>query len=260
MSDYSLKLSDVEITRYRMMAQAAFAAERDLWEAAGIRPGAKVADVGCGPGAISAVIAQVVAPGGQVWGVDRDPDALDIGRATDGSIRFERGDATASGLEPGGFDAVMMRHVLAHNGGREQAIVDHLATLVRPGGCVYLADVEASGLRIRPPIAGLEELDGSYRRFHEERRNDLSVGLRLAELLAAAGLETVEFRGRYDIIPIRPGMRPPPWAARAAMVEAGIVDQATVELWQAAFDAYDRAPHAATLFVPIFCAVGRRPA
>src|SRR3712207_7951330 len=34
------------------------------------------------------------------------------------------------------------------NGGREQAIVDHLASLVRPGGTVYLVDVDATALRV----------------------------------------------------------------------------------------------------------------
>lgn len=42
----------------------------------------------------------------------------------------------------------MLRHVLAHNGGQEQAIVGHLATLIRPGGSVYLADGDQSGFRI----------------------------------------------------------------------------------------------------------------
>jgi len=52
-SEYSLALSDAEIERYRLMARAAEQRERDLWAAAGAVPGARIADVGCGPGAIA---------------------------------------------------------------------------------------------------------------------------------------------------------------------------------------------------------------
>jgi 2-polyprenyl-3-methyl-5-hydroxy-6-metoxy-1,4-benzoquinol methylase len=53
MPDYALQLSEAEIARYQLMAETAERAERDLWIAAGAAPGARIADVGCGPGAIS---------------------------------------------------------------------------------------------------------------------------------------------------------------------------------------------------------------
>lgn len=73
---YALQVSDIEIARFRMMAEQARMAESALWEAAGIGPGATVADIGCGPGAMTAVLAQVVGPTGSVIGVDTDPNAL----------------------------------------------------------------------------------------------------------------------------------------------------------------------------------------
>lgn len=49
---YPLALSEPELERYRMMAEHARAEEADLWDTAGMVPGAAVADVGCGPGAM----------------------------------------------------------------------------------------------------------------------------------------------------------------------------------------------------------------
>ena len=49
---YSLALSNAEVARYQLMAERARATEADLWQRAGIVAGAKVADVGCGPGAL----------------------------------------------------------------------------------------------------------------------------------------------------------------------------------------------------------------
>jgi ubiquinone/menaquinone biosynthesis C-methylase UbiE len=51
-SGYVLTLSEDELRRYRFMADAARQIEQDLWQTAGITPGATVADVGCGPGAL----------------------------------------------------------------------------------------------------------------------------------------------------------------------------------------------------------------
>ena len=73
---YSLALSDLEVERYRFMAQIARAGEADLWERAGIVEGAAVADVGCGPGLVLIEMADVVGAGGSVAGIDRDPAAV----------------------------------------------------------------------------------------------------------------------------------------------------------------------------------------
>ena len=267
MSDYVLRLSDTEVARYRAMAQGAERDEREQWAAAGVTTGAVVADIGCGPGAVSAVLARLVGPTGTVHAVDRDPEALDLATAwarAEGlsNVVTTHGTATASGLQPGSVDVAMMRHVLAHNGGQEQAIVDHLATLVRPGGCVYLADIEATAGRIVPTGAGgvLADMTERYLSFHADLGNDLSVGLRLGELLTAAGLDVVTHQGRYHVQPARPGMRPPAWAAREQMLAAGAIDAGDIARWTAGFESLDRGELQLTMFIPTFTAFGRRPA
>jgi hypothetical protein len=75
---------------------------------------------------------------------------------------------------------------------------------------------------VRPPVSDLEELEARYREWHEQQGNDVSVGLRLGELLAGAGLEAVEHHGRYQILRPPPGLRSPGWAARDALVAAGL--------------------------------------
>ena len=266
MTGYALALSDAEVARYRFMAQRAAQQEAEQWAAAGVVTGAVVADVGCGPGAVSAVLAERVGPNGRVYAVDRDPSALSLASqaaeaAGLSNVLFSQGSADATGLEAGSIDVVMLRHVLAHNGGREQAIVDHLASLVRPGGAVYLVDIEATGLRWHPAdqAGSLAELDGAYQRFHAGLGNDLSVGLRLGELLERAGLERVDHRGQYSVIRPMPGLRPPSWAAREQMVAASIIDAGDIARWQIEFEQLDRGEKALTLFVPTFSAFARKP-
>jgi len=264
MSDYALKLSEVELARYQFMAESAAESEADLWAKAGVAEGAAVADIGCGPGAVSSVLARLVGPTGSVWAVDRDPDVVEAARVTASragveNVTFGVGGADESGIPPATVDLVMIRHVLAHNGSREQAIVDHAAGLVRPGGVVYLADIDYSAFRLRPADADVTDLNARYSQWHAQRGNDLSVGLRLGELLSAAGLVDVEHHGRYLIFPFRSGSRPPSWAALPALMEAGLATQEDVERWDAAFGRVDVQQPRPTQFVPQFYALGRRP-
>jgi ubiquinone/menaquinone biosynthesis C-methylase UbiE len=264
-AEYALTLSESEVMRYRFMAEGAFATEKDLWSAAGIAEGARMADVGCGPGAVSVLLGRLAGPVGEVWAVDNDAGALSLGEALAKeseltNVRFREADVAATGLEPGVADVVMMRHVLAHNGGREDEIVAHLATLIRPGGCVYLVDIEADAIRMRPDFPEFARLNAAYRELHARQGNDLSVGLRLGELLTAAGLETIEFTGRYQIVRPTAGIQSPAWAARDRLLSEGLATSEEVAEWGALFDRIQRQRIEITIFLPQFVAIGRRPA
>ena len=265
MSEYALRLSDDERARYRFMAEAARRSEAAVWSTAGITEGARVADVGCGPAAMSVVVAGIVGPTGHVWAVDGTEDTAQAARETveaagAANVTVSTGEATDTGLESGSVDVVMIRHVLAHNGPTEQAIVDHAAALVRPGGAVFLVDIDGAAMRMRPEDPDLVDLDLRYRQWHAERGNDLAVGLRLDELLTNAGLDLVAYEGRFEIVRLPPGVRPPAWAAREAMMAAGLAGEDDVARWDAALDRYGATTPPPKLFAPIFLAVGRRSA
>lgn len=264
MADYPLKLSDVELARYEMMAAKAVEAEAGLMAKAGVVAGATVADIGCGPGAMSVALARQVGPNGRVLAVDGAAEAVAMARAVAeragvANVVVEEGRAEATSVPPGSVDVVMIRHVLAHNGGREADIVGHAATLVRPGGCVYLIDIEYTAFRTRPADHDLDDLNERYRQWHERQGNDLSVGLRLSELLEGAGLETIEFGGRFDIMPAPKGFRPPSVAAKQALVDAGLATHDDLARWEAAFSRFDGLDPRPQVFAPLFCAIGRRP-
>ena len=263
MDGYALQVTEAEIARYQVMARRAQISEAELWAEAGIRPGARIADVGCGPAAALALMAQEAGSAGWVSGVDGDAGALSRARALladagvqNADVRLGRADAT--GLEAASFDTVVLRHVLAHNGGSEQRIVDHLATLVRPGGFVYLVDVDLSAMRTHPCSADLVELNERYVHFHSGRGNDPQVGLRLRELAIGAGLEVVHFRGWFDVTVAPVGMRPPSWAAREAMVASGVASTADVGRWATAFEALDAALERPLVFPAFFAVVAQR--
>jgi predicted O-methyltransferase YrrM len=264
LADYALKLSDTEFARYRFMAESASRMERDLWAASGVVAGAVVADIGCGPGAVSVVLAQAVGSAGHVLAVDREPDTVETARAVVARAGCDKvtvlvGEAHDTGIAPQSVDVVMIRHVLAHNSPLEEAIVAHAATLVRPGGSVYLAEGYAKASALHPPDPDVEDLADRYVEWHHQRGNDLTVGLRLAELLRTAGLEIVDYQGRYNIFTPPSGFRPPSWAARDALAAAGLATADDIERWRAALERLDAARQRPTAFVALFFAFGCRP-
>jgi ubiquinone/menaquinone biosynthesis C-methylase UbiE len=262
-SGYSLTLSEDELRRYRFMADAARQTEQDLWQVADIAPGATVADIGCGPGALFPAVMDAIGPGGRLIGVDENAKTVAAAQAMIDANAWPNatvqvGRAEATGLPDGSLDVAMVRHVLGHNGPTEQQIVNHLAALIRPGGHLYLVDVDASMFRIRPSDPDVESLDETYRAFHAARGNDLEVGLRLSRLLTAAGLEVAAYRGWIQVLVPTGEFRPPAWAAREAMKESGFASDADIARWDTALTALTADPP--TIFFPIFGAVGRRPA
>lgn len=251
-----MALSDDERRRIRVMAEWAHTEEAAAWTLAGVRPGATVADIGCGPGGVLRLLAREVGPKGRADGVDQDPAAVSAAAAEirdhpQASVRL--GEAGGTGLPKGGYDVVMSRHVLAHNGGREAAIVSHLARLARPGGAVYLVEMDHDALWQEPQDPELAELDERYSRHQERSGNDRKVGRRLGALLCAAGAEVELFRCGGPVLRVPPGARGSAWAARDAL-DATEHDLAR---WEAAFARLDAAPERPWAAVALCVAVGR---
>jgi FkbM family methyltransferase len=260
-TDYSLALSDSEIRRYTMMAERARSSEAQLWEAAGIVPGAVVADVGCGPAAMSLCMASVVGPSGRVIGIEPNAAALTIAqqlvaRAEVDNVEIRQGSATDSTLAPGSVDVAVMRLVLAHNQSAEQRMLNHLARLVRPGGFVYLVDVDGTAVRMLNADPEIADLHEKYVQYHNAQGNDLQVGLRLGHLIAGAGLTVVAHEGHYSILTPPPGVHPPSWAARDSMVAAEVATADDVARWEKALGRMDRSTARPTVFVSTFFAIG----
>jgi SAM-dependent methyltransferase len=289
---YSLALSEQERSRYRMMAAGAALNEAAEWTAAGIAAGARVADIGCGPGAVLRLLAERVGRDGAAIGVDANADAVAMAIAEVSDLpqaKVRIGRAQDADLDPDSFDVVMCRHVLAHNGGRETAIVAHLASLAAIGGSVYLVDIDATALRLTTSdlahLASLAAIGGSvylvdidatalrlttsdpdlyelqdrYQSFQRGRGNDLSVGLRLGDLLTDAGLDVERYACRSPVLSLQPGMRPPSWAARNEMVAEGFATNDDIQRWEDAFVRLDKTQRRPWLFPAAFVAIGRRP-
>jgi ubiquinone/menaquinone biosynthesis C-methylase UbiE len=260
---YALQLSEAERMRYREMAKRARAQEGERWEQYGIVPGSRVADIGCGPGAVLVLLAQLVAPGGSVVGVEPNPEARNAAieeiqaTGTDNATVIE-GEGTATMLEPESFDAVMIRHVLYHVGADAAAVLEHAASLLRVGGHLYVVDTDFTGTRLSVHDADFAEQAERFVDFHRTRGNNVDIGPRLGALVAATGLELLEHVGFLNAIPgpflVLGG---PIVAARREMLAAGVITEEDARRYDEAAARVASMPHA-ILFTAYYIAVGRK--
>jgi ubiquinone/menaquinone biosynthesis C-methylase UbiE len=109
---YLLGHDDVEIRRLLLQGRLYNDHTEHALRLAGLRPGMRVLDVGCGPGEVSFVAARLVGPTGTVLGVDAASDVVALARtrAADkglSAVTFQQ--ATIADLAVDGVDAVGCR-------------------------------------------------------------------------------------------------------------------------------------------------------
>ncbi|MEY4551503.1 MAG: hypothetical protein RL685_7698 [Pseudomonadota bacterium] len=163
---------------------------------AGVGPGQRILDVGCGPGTVSLLLAELVGATGKVVGVDRDLGALATARqrARAGgfsNVRFLEADLAALPAELAGFDAIVGRRVLMY-------LPDPVAALrgcaraLRPGGLAVFQENDATLTPAsRPPLPLHTRVHDWLWTTVEREGASRHMGFALANALEQAGL-TVE--------------------------------------------------------------------
>jgi ubiquinone/menaquinone biosynthesis C-methylase UbiE len=105
---------------------------------AAVRPGERVIDVGCGCGATSLQLAELVGPKGKVLGVDVSKPMLDRAKqrgAGNPVLSFAEADATTYRFEPDAADLLFSRHGVMFFPEPERAFTN-LRSALKPGGRV----------------------------------------------------------------------------------------------------------------------------
>jgi SAM-dependent methyltransferase len=188
---YLLGHSERELERLSTQARLVDPITRRFFQAAGVAPGMRVLDVGCGPGDVSFLAAEMVGERGEVVGVDRVPAALAVAkaRAEARSLRhatFLEGDPSQMTFDRP-FDAVIGRYVLMFQ--RDpSAMLRRLAVHLRPRGVVVFHEPDWDGIRSSPPAPTYDRCCRWIVETIRRTGNEELMGKKLHSTFIAAGL------------------------------------------------------------------------
>ena len=195
---YPIKTTADEFTRLRIQADLFRDDSRAMLTELGNGSGFRVLDLCCGTGGITDILSEWVGEHGRVVGADLDSGKLADARqgaaqAGLSNIEFVETNAFDTGFEPGSFDLVHTRFALSviENG---LGILDHMLTLVRPRGLVFVEEVNTRTMECFPPLA---EWDRALALMEETFRAigaDTKMGLSLRAEFLERGLADIRVR------------------------------------------------------------------
>jgi ubiquinone/menaquinone biosynthesis C-methylase UbiE len=192
---YALGSSAHEHERLQRQADVFRLATTQLLRNAGLAPGMRVLDAGCGVGDVSLIAAELVTPGGAVVAVDRDPAVLERARARCAELGAANISFVQADLHDlpdlGAFDAVVGRLVLMY--ARDPvAMLRDLVRQVRRGGIVAFQEIDLTSPVSLPEGPLYRQMfQWMVAAFHAAGA-DPQMGLKLFATFRAAGLPTPE--------------------------------------------------------------------
>ena len=117
--------------------------EQAIWF--GINPGARVLDVGCGPGKTTALLHDLVQPGGKAVGVDIAESRIEHAQSFYGGkpgMDFLVRDVRLPMKDLGQFDFIWVRFVLEYYRDGAFDIIKNISANLKPGGYLCLLDLD----------------------------------------------------------------------------------------------------------------------
>jgi ubiquinone/menaquinone biosynthesis C-methylase UbiE len=190
--------SVLEIERLEMKTRAEDVADQARW--AGIGPGQRVADIGCGSGKTSSHLLALVQPGGMVVGIDASNERIAFARQTYDrpNLSFVCRDFLDSLTDLGGFDFIWIRFILEYYRDESEAIVRRAYEVLNPGGVLCLIDLDHNCLnhhQLPPSLA--RALEGVMANLEERENFDPFAGRKLYAHLYDLGMTDI----RVDMRP-----------------------------------------------------------
>ena len=205
---YPVLSDESEIERQLRVAERYADQARDLCQRAGLQPGDRVVEIGCGPVGALLVLSQVVGPSGSVVGLDANAGALErartiLDRHGVGNVSLVQANLDTLDqrtlLGAGPFDVVFCRRFLIWQP-RPVEAVRKMLPLLRPGARLIVTDpVDAPDYPVAdPPVPALER--GSRLLFGviRSRGGSPDVARHYRRICGELGLEILHHRAIID--------------------------------------------------------------
>lgn len=134
--------SEEEAVRLDIKTDIDIVKKQALW--AGIKPGMRVADIGCGAGKTTYILNELVKPDGSVVGVDGSEKRIEYAKNKFSAqgIEFIRRDILKPLDDLGMFDFIWVRFLLEYYKKESFDIVKNITNILKPDGILCLIDLD----------------------------------------------------------------------------------------------------------------------
>ncbi len=187
--------SEEEALRLDIKTDPALVEKQAQW--AGIKPGMRVADLGCGAGKTTFHLNRLVQPGGKTIGVDIAKQRVDYAKThySDEGIDYMVGDIREPLDHLGRFDFIWVRFVLEYYLKGSLDIVKNISQNLKPGGTLFLIDLDCNCLRNYGLSQRLENALVQLMKIMETKFNfDPYVGIKLYSYLFDLGFQDIDVK------------------------------------------------------------------
>lgn len=165
---------------------------------AGIGPGMRVLDVGCGTGVTTAALAELVGPTGSVTGIDFSLERIEYAKKRYGSeqVDFVCHDINQPYLSDQPFDAVWSRFFLEYFLKNQRQVFEHSTVALKKGGIACFADLDNNSLAhyglSERLLVTLNDIAVNLQEFHDF---DLYAGRKIYSHFLALGYQDISCTG-----------------------------------------------------------------
>jgi ubiquinone/menaquinone biosynthesis C-methylase UbiE len=193
--EYALATGANAVRRLHVLHDVYSPAGRRVLLQAGLAPGMKVADFGCGVGVVSRMLAGMVGPSGSVTGIDVNGDQVE--QARDLCVRngltntsFVEANACSTGLPGGSFDLAYCRFLLLHLPDPVACLAE-MRRVLKPGGILLVEDGDLRSAKSIPPTA-IDAFADLFCRLGPLRGVNYSVANNLFHMVKDAGFSDID--------------------------------------------------------------------
>lgn len=263
--EYSLATGEAAVRRLTTLDRIYAPAGRRVLLQAGLKPGMTVADFGCGVGATTRTLAEMVGPAGSVTAIDVSGAQIEQGRhlcetAEIINATFLEASATATGLSRSSFDLVYCRFLLLHLTDAAAALSE-MREILKPGGVLVVEDGDLTSAD-SSPISALRWFADLFGRLGPTRGLNYALAKDLYQLVRAAGFPNPDIEIHQPAIARGDDRFLLKWSveeASPAFIAAGLATAAELNAILADMDRDTRNPDILVLMPRMFSVWARKP-
>ena len=162
---------------------------------AGLKPGSRCLDAGCGGGTMTYAMAEITGPDGYITAIDHDAEIIRLNNEELASRKLSnitfRHEEVYDLSETEEYDIIFARFLLSHLSNPALAI-SKMVSALKPGGRLVTEDVHFSGHFCYPPNRAFDTYLDWYVQAVKFNGGDAEFGVKLYEYLSGSGLHDVQ--------------------------------------------------------------------